>query len=153
MNLNIYIGIFKLITIYMMAALYIIVGVKHFLNIDFFIAITPNFIGLKKEVVIISGVVEIVLGILILFKKTRKLASIGIIILLILVFPANIYLYVSEISRELVGISKNKALIRMPFQIPLIILSYWHSMEKCSDKFSIFCIILFIPTILYFATL
>ena len=110
-----------------MSLLYIIIGIKHFVDIESFVSIVPNYISWKEEAVFISGFFEILLGILLLFHKTRKLAAWGIILLLIAVFPANIYLYVSEIPRDILNISKIDALIRMPFQIPLIIISYWHS--------------------------
>ena len=143
----------KITTIYTLSILYIIIGVKHFLNPDFFIAIMPPFVPFHKACVFISGFFEIIFGILILFKETRKAGAWGIIILLILVFPANIYLYTSEIPREVLNISKTQALIRMPFQIPLIIIAYWHSTEQEYRLFSYICITLFIPTILYFINL
>ena len=90
---------------------------------------------------------------LLLFNHTRKLAAWGIILLLIAVFPANIYLYVSEAAREMLSISKNQALFRMPFQIPLMIISYWHSKKTQSKELSIICGGLFIPTIIYFITI
>tara|TARA_B100001758_G_scaffold208628_1_gene190369 strand:+ start:4180 stop:4590 length:411 start_codon:yes stop_codon:yes gene_type:complete len=133
-----------------MSLLYVIVGLKHFINPNFFIAIVPPIINCKKEVVFLSGFIEIILGILLLFIKTRKLASWGIILLLIAVFPANIYLYVSKIPREVLNISKTQALLRIPFQIPLLIIAYWHSKEIHSKQLSIICIGLFIPTIIYF---
>lgn len=136
-----------------MSFLYIIVGIKHFVDIEYFVSIVPNYISWKKEAVFISGFFEILLGILLLFHKTRKIAAWGIIMLLIAVFPANIYLYVSEIPRDILNISKIDALIRMPFQIPLIIISYWHSKKISSKIFSKTCIILFIPTIIYFISL
>ena len=88
-----------------------------------------------------------------LFKKTRKLASLLIIVLLVVVFPANIYLYISETPRLSLNITKSQALFRMPFQLSLIIISYWHSRDDNSKTFSIISIILFIPTIIYFITL
>ena len=133
--------------------LYIIVGIKHFTNPDFFVAIVPPIIKWKEEVVLISGFIEILLGIFLLFNQTRKLAAWGIILLLIAVLPANIYLYISEIPREILSISKSQALFRIPFQIPLIIISYWHSKEIHSKQLSIICIGLFIPTIIYFITI
>ena len=136
-----------------MSFLYIIVGIKHFVDVEYFVSIVPNYISWKKEAVFISGFFEILLGILLLFHTTRKLAAWGIIMLLIAVFPANIYLYVSDIAREILNISKIDALIRMPFQIPLIIISYWHSKKISSKIFSKTCIILFIPTIIYFISL
>ena len=44
------------------------------------------------ELVYISGILEIIFGILLLFSKYRKMASYGIILLLIAVYPANIYM-------------------------------------------------------------
>lgn len=136
-----------------MSMLYIVVGIRHFTDPQFFINIVPSLLGFKKAIVYLSGVIEISLGICLLFKKARKIGSWGIILLLIAVFPANIYLYISESAQEAVKISKEQALIRIPFQIPLIILAYWHSMDSSSMRFSIICSILFIPTIIYFVTI
>ena len=136
-----------------MSLLYITVGVKHFINPDFFITIVPPIIRWKEEAVLVSGFIEVLLGVLLLFNQTRKLAAWGIILLLIAVLPANIYLYISEIPRETLSISKSQALFRIPFQIPLIIISYWHSKEIHSKQLSIICSGLFIPTIIYFITI
>ena len=136
-----------------MSFLYVIIGVKHFINPKFFITIVPPIIEFKKEAVYLSGLLEIIFGAFLLFNKTRKIGALGIIGLLFMVFPANIYLYVSDIPRDILNISKQQALIRMPFQIPLIIISYWHAKEINSKIFSIICICLFPPTILYFLTL
>ena len=136
-----------------MSLLYITVGVKHFINPDFFVTIVPPIINWKEEAVLVSGFIEVLLGILLLFNQTRRLAAWGIILLLIAVLPANIYLYISEIPREILSISKSQALFRIPFQIPLIIISYWHSKEIHSKQLSIICSGLFIPTIIYFITI
>ena len=94
-------------------------------------SIVPPFISFKKEVVLISGLLEIILGLFLLFKKTRRLSAYGIIILLIAVFPANIYLFISETPRITLGISQEQALIRMPFQIPLILIAFsWFIYSK-----------------------
>ena len=136
-----------------MSLLYVTVGVKHFTNTDFFVTIVPPIINWKKEAVLISGFIEVILGVLLLFNKTRKLAAWGIILLLIAVFPANIYLYTSEVAREALSISKDQALFRIPFQIPLMIIAYWHSKEIHSKQLSIICSGLFIPTVIYFITI
>ena len=77
----------------------------------------------------------------------------GIFILLIFVYPANIYLYESYEAQELMKITKQGSLVRLFFQIPLLVLAFWHSKEKTSKKLDYVCCILFIPTILYFVTL
>ena len=44
--------LFKEITIYIMSLLYVIGGVKHFTNTDFFVAIVPPVISWKEEAVL-----------------------------------------------------------------------------------------------------
>lgn len=147
------IKVFKSITIYSFSILYVVVGVKHFVNIDFFLVIVPPYLPYSELLVYVSGFFEILLGVLLIPTKTRKYAALGLIILLIAVFPANIYLFNSEIAQNIYGISRQFALIRLPFQIPLIVIAYWHSKENTSKKFDLIAILLFIPTIIYFLTL
>ena len=145
------IKIVKTCTIVIMSILYVVIGFKHFTDPGIFLKIMPIFLkSFDLELVYLSGCFEILFGFLLLFKKSRKLASLGIILLLIAVFPANIYLYQNP---EILSIEKSKALVRLFFQAPLIIIAFWHSKKNTSKLFSVFCILLFIPTIIYFLTL
>lgn len=143
----------KILSIYIIALFYIIVGFKHFINVDFFLVIVPPYLPFPEFIVYLSGIFEIVLGFLIIPSKSRKYAAFGLILLLIAVFPANIYLYTSETAQNLYGINKIDALIRLPFQIPLIIIAFWHSLNNSSSEFDLIAIFLFIPTIIYFLSL
>lgn len=143
----------KILSIYIIALFYIIVGFKHFINVDFFLVIVPPYLPFPEFIVYLSGIFEIVLGFLIIPSKSRKYAAFGLILLLIAVFPANIYLYTSETAQNLYGIDKIDALIRLPFQIPLIIIAFWHSLNNSSSEFDLIAIFLFIPTIIYFLSL
>ena len=143
----------KILSIYIIALFYIIVGFKHFTNVDFFLIIVPPHLPFPEFIVYLSGIFEIVLGFLIIPSKSRKYAAFGLILLLIAVFPANIYLYTSETAQNLYGINKIDALIRLPFQIPLIIIAFWHSFNNSSSEFDLIAIFLFIPTIIYFLSL
>ena len=144
---------YKLITILVMSSLYVFIGVRHFIESQYFINITPPQIEYKSFAVYFTGLLEIVGGLLMLNKKTRKIGAHTLIFLLIIVFPANIYLYLSETSQQLLGISKTQALIRMPFQAPLILLAYWHSKEKHPKWIDYLAAIVFIPTIIYFVSI
>ena len=64
--------IIKEVTILLISILYITVGLNHFIKPNFFLEIVPPIIPFKLEVVFISGFFEIILGVLVLFKKTRK---------------------------------------------------------------------------------
>ena len=148
-----FLPVYKNITIYILSVMYIIIGIKHFTSLEYFINIMPPFIPFKEFAVYFTGVIEIFGGLLLLSKSTRKIGAFLILTLLFIVFPANIYLYISEVPRELLDITKNQALIRMPFQIPLIILAYWHSQKNASTWLDILSSVLFIPTVLYFTSL
>ena len=147
------IKILKSITVYSLCVLYTIIGVKHFTDLDFFLVIIPPYLPNPELLVYVSGFFEILFGVLLIPIKTRKYAALGLVILLIAVFPANIYLFNSEIAQNSYGISRQFALIRLPYQIPLIVIAYWHSRENSSKKFDLIAVILFIPTIIYFLSL
>lgn len=148
-----WLSFYKKSTIITMSILYIIVGIKHFISPQYFISITPPFIPYAEEVVCLTGVIEILGGILILMEETRTYGARLLVFLLIVVFPANIYLYISEDPRHLIGISQNQALLRIPFQIPLIMIAIWHS-QKASHKYlEKACVVLFPVTIIYFLSL
>ena len=145
--------ILKNITVYSLAILYAVVGVKHFTDLDFFLVIVPPSIPFPELMVYVSGFFEITFGLMLIPLKTRKYGALGLFILLIAVFPANIYFYNSEIAQSTYGISKQAALVRLPFQIPLLLMAYWHSRKETSKPFDLLCFLIFIPTLVYFASL
>ena len=113
----------------------------------------PSYIPYSEFFVYLSGLFEALFGFMIIFKKTRFYGAWGIFLLLIAVYPANIYLYSSYEAQEILNITKEGSFIRLFYQIPLLILSYWHSLEKSSYKMDLFASAIFFPTIIYFLTL
>ena len=144
---------YKKLTILIMSFMYIFVGAKHFTDPQYFIEITPPQIQNKSFAVYFTGLIEILGGLLILVKKTRTAGAYMLILLLIIVFPANIYLYLSETPQKLLGITQLEALIRMPFQAPLIIIAFWHSKEYHPKWLDYLSAIIFVPTIMYFISI
>lgn len=86
----------KEISLYIMAIIYIAAGINHFINAKFYLRIIPPYLPFHKWLNWISGVAEIVLGVMLFFPEYRSLAAWGIIALLIAVFPANIYHFTSK---------------------------------------------------------
>tara|TARA_B110000438_G_C15763860_1_gene628607 strand:+ start:882 stop:1250 length:369 start_codon:yes stop_codon:yes gene_type:complete len=116
----------KKATIYLMAISYAYVGIEHFNNPNYFMAIMPSSFPWKIEAVYISGFFEVIFGIGLL-TKYRKYSAWGLIILLFAVFPANIYLIQSQDAQNALGITRQTAIIRAPFQLLFLGLAYWHS--------------------------
>ena len=130
--------------------MYVFIGIRHFTDPQYFLDIVPPQLPSKLFLVYLTGFIEVVGGAAILAQKTRKAGAYLLIFLLISVFPANIYLYLSETPQNLLGISKTDALIRMPFQTPLILLAFWHSKKNHPKWVAYLSSLVFPPTIIYF---
>ena len=144
---------FKLLTIYVMSIMYIFIGIRHFYDPQYFLHIVPPQLPFKLFLVYVTGLIEIIGGVAILSSKTRRAGALLLIFLLVIVFPANIYLYLSETPQQLLGISEAQALTRMPFQAPLMLLAYWHSKENHRKWVDYLSAIVFLPTIIYFVSI
>ena len=115
----------KYILIIISSIFYVIVGIKHFIDPNFFLAIVPPYLPYHLELVYISGLFEILFGVMILFPKYRYWGSVGLIILLIAVFPANIYLFQSVEAQRAIGATQEIATWRLPVQGIFILVAYW----------------------------
>ena len=64
-----YTRILKEFCLLVLSFLYISVGVNHFTNPKFFLAIMPPYVPYHKFMVNLSGVLEIVFGLMMIFRK------------------------------------------------------------------------------------
>ena len=107
---------------YIFAVLLIIAGILHFLKPNFYRKIMPAYLPAHHTLIILSGIAEIICGILLLFPATSNLGAYLTIALLIAVFPANI-----EMSRKYY-VKKKKGfwftLLRLPLQFLMIWWAY-----------------------------
>ena len=85
-------GIWRKLVLLGLAGFFINVGVDHFINPEFYLAIMPPSFPLHAEAVYISGFFEILGGVCLLVPRLRKMAGWGLVALLICVYPANIYM-------------------------------------------------------------
>ncbi len=114
----------KSISKYLLAIFMIGAGTMHFVNPAFFLKAMPPYLPLHKELVLVSGVCEILLGILLLIPQTSRLAAWGIVALLIAVFPANLYVFQHQ---EILPAPPIVHLLRLPLQGVFILWAFWHS--------------------------
>lgn len=113
------------IGLYLMAAFFVYAGVSHFTKKHFFMKAMPPYIPNHELMVILSGITEILFGIGLLFPQTKLLAAWGIILLLVAVFPANIYMATSGKFKK---IPQWLLWLRLPLQVVLIIWAYQYTM-------------------------
>ena len=68
-------------------------GVTHFVNPTFFDAIVPPWMPFGERFwTIVSGIAEILIGIGVLRRSTRKRAALAAFVLFVAVYPANLYM-------------------------------------------------------------
>ena len=115
----------KYLSLIVMGVFYISIGVSHFTSPIWYVQIVPPYLPYKLELVYISGLFEILFGGMLLFKKTRFLAGWGLILLLIAVYPANIYL--AQTNGAAMNTTPLIAWGRLPVQFIFVGLAYWHS--------------------------
>ena len=118
---------FKLITIYIMSLFYILMGLKHLFDPKYFLPMMPTILPYKTFIIYLTGIIEIILGSLLVVEEYRFYVAIGLIIFLVLIFPANIYLALNKTARTKMKVSKLFCVIRLFFQPLFIYLAYWHS--------------------------
>lgn len=80
------------IGVVLVTLLFLTSGSLHFLKPDPFIRIVPPYIPNAPLMVALSGVGELAGAVGILVPFTRRMAAWGLIVLMIAVFPANIYM-------------------------------------------------------------
>ena len=73
-----------------LALLFVLAGIAHFITPTPYLAIMPPFIPWPAAMVALSGIAEILGGLGVLFRSTRRIAGWWLIVLLMAVFPANI---------------------------------------------------------------
>ena len=91
------------------------------------ILMVPDFIPAKKALVYITGIMEIAFAISIMIPQTRYWGSIGLLIFLIIIFPANIHASFNTVNIDkanYTGPGLKYLWFRIPFQM-LLLLWVW----------------------------
>ena len=100
--------------------IFIIAGINHFIIPNFYMEIMPPYLPYPLMLIYLSGVAEVICGILLIISKTRKIGAWLTIALLIAIFPANIQMSIDELNNA--GVLFYASIVRLPLQFLLI---YW----------------------------
>ncbi|MDY8137883.1 MauE/DoxX family redox-associated membrane protein [Aquimarina sp. 2201CG5-10] len=106
--------------LYILSAIFCIAGVFHFIRPKAFMRIMPLYLPNHKLLVYLSGLVEIIVGIGVLFNYTRAFSIWAIIIMLFLFFPVHVHMLVNK--KASLNLHKSILIFRLLFQFVLI---YW----------------------------
>ncbi|MFD0939742.1 DoxX family protein [Pedobacter boryungensis] len=124
---NIETNVFQNILRILLGVFMILAAIGHFtFQRDAFQAQVPNWIPISKDaVVLLSGIVEITLGLAMIFWTKQKVrVGIALAIFYVLIFPGNIAQYLNH--TDAFGLDTDRArLIRLFFQPVLILAALW----------------------------
>ena len=115
----------KKISKYILAALFVLAGINHFVMTEFYLRIMPPYLPAPLFLIYLSGFLETGFGIALLIPQYSRRAAWGIILLLIAVFPANIYMAMNP--NVFPDINPLGLYLRLPLQFVLIAWAFWHT--------------------------
>jgi uncharacterized membrane protein len=116
----------------LIALIFIGAGVNHFVIPSTYRQIVPPSFGDPERLVALSGVAEIAGGLGVLLRPTRRPAGLGLIALLVAVFPANVYM--ARESERFARIPRWALYARLPLQ-PLLM---WWVQRATRDRAAMF---------------
>jgi uncharacterized membrane protein len=136
MLLLILVGIYAVLTIFRigtpnlrgrisLALFFIFTGIGHFFLTEKMIQMLPASIPMRKEIIYITGVLEILGALGLLIPKFTRPAAIALILFLIGVLPANIYSAFQNLEFGGHQLGPVYLLARVPFQLFVIIWTYY----------------------------
>ena len=109
--------------IYVYVVFFIVAGVNHFLNPQFYDAIVPDFIPFPRLVHQITGVIEIILP-LFLLTRFRKEAALLMIIFLVILYGSNLYVWVNNLPYGRTYFTNQQHFFRFLLQVLYIYITY-----------------------------
>ncbi len=74
----------------LLGSLFVGAGALHFVSPRTYERIMPHYLPLHRELVYLSGALEILGGLGLFPERTRRFAGIGLVLLLLAVWPANV---------------------------------------------------------------
>jgi uncharacterized membrane protein len=112
--------------LYLMGIIYISAGLNHFRNPRLYLKIIPSYLPNPKLLNYLSGIAESIFGIGLCIPVFSKFSAWGIVVLLIAVFPANLFMF--QDKKAGMGLPKSILLLRLPLQLVLIFWAYYYTL-------------------------
>ena len=100
---------------------FILIGIEHFREPQKFVDIVPKYMPFALFLVYLTGVIEIVGGLGIIYPETREITGRLMILFLIAIYPANFNMWINDIPYNGTRLTTQGHLVRLSVQILLII--------------------------------
>ncbi len=118
----------KKVSLYILIVFFLFAGVYHFVNPELYLPLIPKYFPMPEVINWVSGMLEILLAFGLIPLKTRKLAAIGIIVLLIAFIPSHVYfIQIGSCIESSLCVAPWVAWIRLLVIHPLLIYWAWYA--------------------------
>jgi len=107
----------------LLAALFLAGGIAHFVLTDAFAAIVPPPVPLKREIVLLTGAMELAFAAALLVPQWRPVTGVLLAAYMLAVLPANVFMATNTAAG--LGLPPLLLWSRVAFQFPLIALALW----------------------------
>jgi uncharacterized membrane protein len=114
-----------------MGGLYMVAGMGHFLVTRAYERVMPAYLPAHHTLVLVSGVAEIAGGLGVLVPQTRRAAAWGLVLLLLAVWPAN--LWMAQHPGLTPGVPVWALWVRLPLQVPLVWWAWVYTRRDSSE--------------------
>jgi len=120
------------IALLVLAIFFVAAGVNHFVHPGIYVRIVPPWLPAAALLVQISGFCEVLGGIGALVPYARRFAGVGLLALLVAVFPANVQMAQHPELYEDIGAAP-VFYFRLPLQLVLIAWVWWTCISRESS--------------------
>lgn len=108
-----------------LAAGFVAAGALHFVIPAAYVRIVPPYLPWPWALVYVSGAAEIVGGVGLVAERTRRAAGIGLVLLLLAVWPVNVQMALDARASGAAGWAQVLLWLRLPLQLALIAWVAW----------------------------
>jgi len=117
----------RILVRFLLAALFLVAGVLHLRSPKLFLPIMPPRVPFPLACVLISGIFELLgaAGLMIPVRQVQLFAGWGLVVLLLAVFPANVYMAMAQVKIHGFPSKAWMAWARLPIQPLLIVAVLW----------------------------
>ena len=100
---------------------FILIGIEHFREPQKFVDIVPKYMPFALFLVYLTGVMEILVGLGIIYPDTRELTGRLTVLFLLAIYPANFNMWINDVPFNGTRLTTQGHLVRFSVQILLII--------------------------------
>lgn len=116
----------KKFSLYLQIIFYLFAGFNHFINPEFYSGLIPGYLPFHGFINLTSGVIEVTLGLGLLFPFTRKFSAYGIILMLTAFIPSHVhFIQIGGCVEGGLCTSLAVAWVRLVLVHPLLMLWAW----------------------------